>query len=56
MHTFAVPANTGFASFLQGIKELVSIIQGTEKVFKPSDLMIVKFVRCNVVSANSSRP
>lgn len=45
LHTFGVPDNTEFGRFLRAFKQRVSIVQGTERVFKPSDAMVIEVAR-----------
>ena len=45
LHSFGVPSSTDFSTFLRAFKERVSLAPGTEKIFKPSDAMVVEIVR-----------
>ena len=48
LQAFGVPTGTLFSIFLRAAKELVSVVQGTETVFKPSDAMVLEIVRTSV--------
>ncbi len=45
LNTFGVPTDTEFSTFVRAFKERVSVAQGTERVFKPSDAMVIEIVR-----------
>ena len=45
LHSFGVPDLTEFSAFLRAFKQRVSIVQGTERLFKPSDAMVIEIVR-----------
>ena len=45
LNTFGVPNLTEFSAFLRAFKQRVSIVQGTERLFKPSDAIVIEIVR-----------
>ena len=55
LNTFGVPDHTEFSAFLRAFKQRVSIVQGTERLFKPSDAMVIEIVR-GVVSRQYPSP
>ena len=48
LHSYGVPTNTDFAVFFRGAKDVVSIVQGTERIIKPTDAMVVEYFRLRV--------
>ena len=44
-NTFGIPNATGLSTFLRAVKQRVSMVQGTERSFKPSDAMIIETAR-----------
>ena len=45
LNSFGVPDLTEFSAFLRAFKQRVTIVQGTERLFKPSDAMVIEIVR-----------
>ena len=45
LSSFGVPSSTDFSTFLRAFKQRVLLAQGTEKIFKPTDAMVVEIVR-----------
>ena len=41
LYSYGVFTNMAFAVYFRGAEDDVSIVQGTEKVFKPTDAMVV---------------
>ena len=48
LQAFGVPTGTVYSIYLRVLRELTSVVQGSEKVFKPSDAMVLKVVRTSV--------
>ena len=48
LQTFGVPTGIAFPVYLRDFRELTAVAQGTEKVFKPSDPMVLEIVRTTV--------
>ena len=48
IHSYGVPTNTGFASYIRCGKYLFSVIQGALKVFKPGDAIAIEYIRSSV--------
>ena len=40
-----MPTGTVYSIYLRTLKELISVVQGTERVFKPSDAVVIEIVR-----------
>ena len=53
LHSFGVPDLTEFSAFLRAFKQRVSIVQGTERLFKPSDAMVIEI--CLLYTSPSPR-
>ena len=45
LHYFGVPSSIDFSTFLRAFKERISLAQGTETIFKPSDAMVAENIR-----------
>ena len=48
LRAFGVPTDIVFSVYLGAFRELTLVVQGTEKVFKPSDPMVYEIVRTSV--------
>ena len=54
LHACGVPRSTEFSTFPREFKERVSLVQGTENLFKPSDAMVVEIVHGVTSNQNPS--
>lgn len=45
LHTFGVPDQTECSHFLRAFRQRVTIVQGTSRVFKPSDGKVIQLAR-----------
>ena len=48
LQAFGVPTGTVFSVYLRAYRELTSFVQGTEKICRPSDGMVLEIVRSSV--------
>ena len=48
LQAFGVPTGTVYSVYLRALRELTLVVQGTERVFKPSDAMALEVLRTSV--------
>ena len=41
LQAFGVPTGTVYSMYLRALRELISVIQGTERIFKPTDDVVI---------------
>ena len=45
LQAFGVPTGTVYSIYLRALIEFISVVQGTERVFEPSDAVVIEVVR-----------
>ena len=48
LQAFGIPTGSVYSIYLRALRELTSVVQGSEKGFKPSDAMVLEVVRTSV--------
>ena len=48
LQAFGAPTGTVYSVYFRALRELTSVVQGSEKVFKPSDAMVSEVMRISV--------